>query len=337
MLRTKSLISTIDEVPREWVFEHYLKLGVKLTGQDVRIKSVFNASDKTPSMFIYIHPTTKSYRFKDFSTDKSGDGVTLILEMFKLSTRGESAHKIIQDYNKYMLSGNKEDYNLREFKIQSRYKVSEHTKRNWNVGDKKFWTKFYIGSDLLAEYFVYPLESYRMVKDIDGVEQSLVIKGDHIYGYFRKDGTLYKIYQPYLKDNKFIKVKDYTQGLDQLTFTTPYLIILSSLKDMMFFKKLRFKNAEVIAPDAENILIPKHVIDYLKTKYKGICCLFDNDDAGKKAMVKYQETYGLPGVYLEMSKDLSDSGKDYGINKVRETVTPLLKQALTPEQHAIQS
>ena len=52
MLRTKSLISKLNDIPREWVYEHYLNLQEKLTGQDVKIHSVFK-TEKTPSMFIY--------------------------------------------------------------------------------------------------------------------------------------------------------------------------------------------------------------------------------------------------------------------------------------------
>ena len=45
-------------------------------------------------------------------------------------------------------------------------------------------------------------------------------------------------------------------------------------------------------------------------------------------MQKYTEKYGLPAILLPMAKDLSDSVKEYGIDSVRETLLPLLKQAL---------
>ena len=69
MLST-NIITSINEVPREWVFEYYLNLKEKLTGQDVKILSVFNAKDKVPSMFIYFDVSTDKYKFKDFSTGK---------------------------------------------------------------------------------------------------------------------------------------------------------------------------------------------------------------------------------------------------------------------------
>lgn len=331
MIRTKSLISGINEVPREWVFEYYLNLGEKLTGQDVKIKSVFNTTDRNPSLSVYFAPSFGGYRFKDFSSGKSGDGVSFVQHKFDLSTRGEAAHKIISDYNQFVLEG-KEDYSLRQFKVHSKYKVSEFKVRDWNTFDQKFWTKFHIGSRILDFYYVKPLESYKMTKEEDGEVKELTIQGrNYIYGYFRADGTLYKIYQPMVKDNKFIKVKDYIQGTDQLTFKVPYLVICSSLKDLMAFRKLGYKNAEAVAPDSENTLIPEHVISAYRAKYKGVCVLFDNDKAGIDAMDKYFNKYSTPKVHLHLSKDLSDSVRDHGVGTVRDKLTPLLKIALHGE------
>ena len=82
----------------------------------------------------------------------------------------------------------------------------------------------------------------------------------YCYGYFRKDGSLYKIYNPKDKRSKFIKVISYVQGHDQLLFKAKWLIILASLKDLMAFKKLKFPNIECVAPDSENtMLTPKQI------------------------------------------------------------------------------
>jgi hypothetical protein len=327
MLSTKSLISSIDQVPREWVFEFYLNLEEKLTGQDVKMKSKFNSADKNPSMYVYYAKTAGKYMFKDFSASKAGDGVTLVQALFNLTSRGETAHKIIEDYNQFTLT-NKEDYTLREFKIRQKYRVSHFDTRGWNTSDEKYWMKYHIGSKLLEHYCVTPLNQYKMHKEEEGSTKELVIKGPRIYGYFRKDGTLYKIYQPMVKESKFIKVQDYIQGTDQLTVKVPFLIICSSLKDIMDFVKLGFKNAEAVAPDSENNLIPEHVIGAYHQKYEGICTLFDNDEPGIKAMQNYKDRYQLKSVHLKMEKDLSDSVAIHGITKVREAVAPLLKKAL---------
>lgn len=326
MLSISSIITDINEIPREWVFEHYLKLDVRLTGQDVKIKSLFNPIDKNPSMYIFFS-SNNTYRYKDFSTGKTGDALDLVKEMFKLGTRGETAHKIIQDYSAF-IKNNKGTYDIQEFKKRNKFKVTDFTTRAWTNLDERFWTKFFIGSKILDFFNVVPLNDYTLQKEEDGTTRELIIKGNNLYGYFRKDGALYKIYNPYSKENKFIKVKDYIQGSDQLTMSVPYLIICSSLKDVMAFTKLGYKNAEAVAPDSENIIIPEHVITAYKLKYKNICTLFDNDKAGKESMQKYKSKYGLNSVILELSKDLSDSLRDFKLHKTKEVLTPLLKQAL---------
>ena len=328
MLRTKALISNLNEVPREWVFEYYLKLTEKLTGQDIKMTSVFNPLEKNPSMFVYFSKNTQSYKFKDFSShDRSGDAIALVQMMFNLSSRGDAAFKIIEDFNQWTLN-NKEGYEVREFKLRAKFKVTDATPRGWNTLDKNYWSKYHIGSRILEFYNVTPLESYKMSKEEDGSVKELEIKGQFIYGYFRNDGLLYKIYQPKVRDTKFIKIREYIQGSDQLTYDVPYLVICRSLKDMMALKKLGFSNIEMIAPDSENTLIGEHMVAAYKHKYKNVCTLFDNDAAGIAAMQKYQDRYDIPSVHLELEKDISDAIEAHGLDKVREIITPLLRQAL---------
>ena len=227
MIRTKSLVSDLKDVPKTWAFEYYLNLQEKLCGQDVKMKSIFNLKDKNPSMFVYFSANKNDYRYKDFSTDNSGDALNLVQKLFSLSTRGEAAHKLIEDYNQYVL--NNGDISIKEFKQQSKYKVTDFKTRTWTNIDQKYWSKYHINSSLLEKYNVYPLEQYIMSKIENEETKELIISGHYIYGYFKKDGTLYKVYQPKIKDTKFIKVKDYIQGMDQITMQVPYLIICSSL------------------------------------------------------------------------------------------------------------
>jgi DNA primase len=92
--------------------------------------------------------------------------------------------------------------------------------------------------------------------------------------------------------------------------------------------KLGYNEAEAVAPDSENTVIAEHVISAYKLKYKNICIMFDNDEAGINAMKNYEMKYDIKSALLPLSKDLSDSIRDYGIRKVQEVLTPILKQAL---------
>lgn len=326
MISTKNLIYDLADVPREWIFEHYLNLTEKLTGQDIKMKSVFNTREKTPSMCIYID-RNNIYKFKDFSSGIGGDAISLVQNLFNLSTRGAASYKIIEDYNQYVLTNGCNT--IRSYKQHSKFKVTDYEMRHWNTLDQKYWMGFHIGSRLLSKYNVVPLAYYIMQKtDENDVLSSITIKGNYIYGYFREDGTLYKIYQPKVKESKFIKVRDYIQGTEQLVFDKPYLIITSSLKDLMAYQKLKISNSEAIAPDSENTMIPENIMNSISSKYHKVCVLFDNDEAGIKAAEKYKSKYGFDYVILDLEKDLSDAIKVHGIDKVRDNLLPLLKQVL---------
>lgn len=325
MLRTRTLISSLEEVPREWIFEYYLTLTEKLTGQNLRIKSVFNPKDRTPSMFVYYDHLRQLYKYKDFSTGRGGDAIDLVKELFNCSTRGVASFKIINDYNAFLM--NNDNYSpAKSFKVRNKYKVDDYEIRHWTTMDKNYWTKYKINSKLLDYYNVAPLSFYTMKKEEDGEIKTIRIEGNNIYGYFRKDGSLYKIYQPLCRDMKFVKVSEYIQGSEQLTGEADTLIIASSLKDLMSLVKLKIESVESIAPDSENVLIPEQKINVLKKKYKNIYTLFDNDEAGIKAMNKYKEVYGIECIHIsEFSKDLSDSIKDFDVTLVREKIKSCIK------------
>ena len=326
MISTKNLISSTNDIPTGWPFQYYIGLTEQLDGQDIKIKSIVNTREKTPSMCIYFDVAIEKYKFKDFSSGHQGDSIELVKILFSL-TRAQAAVKIIGDYNEYVLNNNHNP--IQEYKTYSRYKVTDYEMRHWTTVDQKYWTKFNIGSRLLEKYNVTPLAYYKMTKEDDqGKESSITIKGLSIYGYFKEDGSLYKVYQPKVSDKKFIKVKNYIQGSDQLKYDKKYLIITSSLKDLMAFNRLKLNDAESIAPDSENTLIPESMLSVIIPKYEKIFVLFDNDEAGIRSMKKYKEKYDFDYVILDMEKDLSDSIKEHGLSKTKDVLLPLLKKLI---------
>lgn len=312
MLRTKNMVTSISEVPDNWIFENYLNLSEMLNGQDVNIKSIFNARDRKPSFYIFMSRTENKYFWKDFSAGKSGDSVELVRELNNLTYRFEAETKVISDYNNYLQHNAVPSREYTEGKKP--YQVTQYKTRGWNTDDMDYWTKFKIGSQLLEHYNVVPLLYFKICRE--GQEVNLTIRNRNIYGYFTNSGELYKIYQPLNPEYKFFKVKSYIQGSEQLT-GKQYLVICSSLKDLMAFNLLGFKNAEAIAPDSENVMIPKEFILDAMHKYEGICTILDNDQAGINAMQRYRELYGIPNVLLKYEKDVADSVKTYGIESTR--------------------
>jgi 5S rRNA maturation endonuclease (ribonuclease M5) len=320
MFKTKNLVHDVKDVPTPWIFEHFCKLKEKLQGEDIKIKSLFNSKERTPSMCIYFDTKVKLYKYKDFSTGKGGSAIDLVKDLNNLSYH-KACNIIVEQYNDYVLHNNG-GYDVKEFKEQSKYKVDKYTFRQWTTQDQYFWTQFNIGSRILEEYCVRPLAYYTMVKD----NKELVISGNYIYGYFTKGGELYKIYQPKTFDKKFLKIRDYLQGEQHLE-DNDYLMILSSLKDMMSLRSLKLSNINIVAPDSENSMIKKDTMEEFIEEYKKVIVMFDNDEAGIKAMEKYKATYPTVEVLLlPMSKDLSDSIKDHGAKAVRDRLVPLINK-----------
>lgn len=325
MISTKNLVSDLEDVPREWVFEYYLNLKEKLIGQDIKMLSAFNVKDKVPSMFIYRNGDY--YKFKDFSSGFQGDQIELVKCLFNYDTRFKAVNRILNDYQEYLKYNAPAERGLIQF--HDKFKVTDYQMRHWNSQDSKFWMSFKISSGILEKYNVVPLEFFTMEKTaIDGTIVSYRFTRSYVYGYFRQDGELYKIYMPKVPEKKFIKIQNYTQGMDQLQYDSKYLLIVSSLKDLMSFKKLGIGNVECIAPDSENTMIGESVINKLREKYAKIIVLFDNDEPGIKAAQRYQDKYNIPHVILDMSKDLSDSVRDHGIEPVRDQLLILLKQVV---------
>ena len=320
MFITKNLVHDVKDVPVSWIFEHFCKLKEKLNGHDVKIKSIFNPKERTPSMCIYLNKDNV-YRYKDFSSGKYGSAIDLVKDITQLSYY-KACQQVVEKYNDFVLHNNG-GYDLQEFKQASKYKVSSTKSRQWNTSDQYFWTQFNIGTKLLTEHHVIPLESYYMIKD----DKELCIKGNYLYGYHKADGSLYKIYQPKTLDKKFIKVSDYVQGSEQIK-NHPFLIITSSLKDIMSLKSLKL-SIDIIAPDSENSLIKKELMNEYLKKYKKVVVLFDYDEAGIKAMERYQEVYpDVQTAVLPMSKDVSDSIRDYTARAVRDRLVTILNKKL---------
>lgn len=323
MISTSKLITSLSDVPREWVFEYYLNLKEKLTGQNVKMLSVFNSKDKVPSMFVYFDASTGRYKFKDFSSGYQGGHVDLVKYMYNQDAPAAIA-RIMLDYENFIKdNGKREEVAL---KIQDRYKVVDYEMRHWTNLDEAYWSQYKIGSKLLEYYNVAPLEFFRMEKEDEGEIISYTFNRKYVYGYFRKDGSLYKIYMPKITDKKFIKVQNYIQGSDQVDYRGKNLLITSSLKDLMCFVKLGYKHIQVIAPDSENSMLTQHTVNMLKSKFKKICVLFDNDTAGIASMQKYQDRFGFEPILLDMEKDLSDSVAVHGLIKVREKLDELIKK-----------
>jgi hypothetical protein len=318
MLTSKNVILDVSEVPSTWVFEYYCSLPERLTGQSVKIKS-FWSKDNNPSLFIFFNKKQEKYCFKDFSSNRYGDCYDFVSNLLKIPL-SDVVPLVLQEYTDFIK--NNGVYTPSEIVPKNSYRVTDFNIRSWTQKDANFWLKFNISSNILNKYNVKPLEYYKMSDGDNEIHVSNIL----IYGYFSNTGVLYKIYQPFVKTTKFIKVSDYIQGIEQLE-NHKLLVIGSSLKDIMSIKSLNI-NVDVIAPDSENTLIKEEVIEELKERYT-IVTLFDNDLPGIESMKKYKALYNIPGILLSLSKDVSDSIRDYGVTEILKRLVILFNKYLS--------
>jgi mannose/fructose/N-acetylgalactosamine-specific phosphotransferase system component IIB len=319
MLSTKHVITDIKQVPITWIFEYYLNLSERLHGQQVKLLSVFK-HERTPSMTLWYDHSKREYRFKDFSSGEGGSAYDLVSKLYNISFKA-AISRIMEDYSKAKASGIDSAV---EINPQKSYTVESFETRNWIDNDAKYWSQYGISRRQLERYNVKPLKSYRMNngdKTLDFAPSIIT------YGYFSMTGTLYKIYSPKNPKRKFFKVADHVQGIEQLKYESDILVICSSLKDAMCLDAMGFK-LEVIAPDSENTVIKPMYVDVLKRKYKKIITLFDNDEAGIKAIERYKTELGINGCFYPTAKDVSDAVARDGQESVKNTLERILSATI---------
>ncbi len=96
MFCARKAVCDIEDVPVTWIYEYYLKLSEKLTGQDVKLKSKFNLKDSNPSMYVYVCRKSRAYKYKCFSTGLQGNHINLIMTLYELEYK-EAVLKIVND------------------------------------------------------------------------------------------------------------------------------------------------------------------------------------------------------------------------------------------------
>ena len=325
MFTLNNFIEDVNTIPSDWIFENYLNIPEKLMGQRIRMKSLFNVKDNDPSMYIYYCSKDGVYKYKCFSTGKSGKAINLMMHIWNLDFK-TAANKLIEDYKLYLKSG--KTLEKKEF-IDTKWIISNFETRNWTQADADYWLQFNIGSQMLSRYNVKPLRTYTMTKSVnaESTQDEFVVSNGTIYAYMNKQNEPYKIYQPQKTNKRFLKVSEHVQGYDQLQ-GKKFLVITSSLKDCMSIKSIPSIDVDVIAPDSENSKLSDSLIEELKNKYEAIVTYMDSDIAGIKSMKYYLENHNIPFCYIPIEKDFSDIVKIHGINKAVLSFIPVLDKAI---------
>ena len=277
--------------------------------------------DVNPSFSIYFAKNGR-IRCYDFGLQKSYGLYDLLMEYFHIGF-SELLHKIWHDMCHITTR--------METSVVSHKQQKPHTKlevctRNFRDYDLQFWNSFGINIEWLRFGRVFAISDIVINKN-NTISQISADKYAYVYVEFKDNIQSLKIYQPY--NTKFKWMSDGNDSIwnlwTQLPPTGDKLIITSSLKDALCLW------ANIGIPSCclqSEIATPKkHIIEQLKTRFKKVFILYDNDfqkeiNVGQKRAVKIAEEYNLHNICIDSEygvKDPSDFYKKYGKQKFRKT------------------
>jgi hypothetical protein len=320
-------IVTLKDIPESWIIKHYCnvnkrKINQPFDGRTIQIRSFWN-NDSNPSLCIYFDSSSEKYKWRDYSSGKSGDAIELVKQIYEKSY-AETCNMIMRNYTDYMNGGGEiEDYDVSNY-ISSKVEFKPTT-RLFERADLEFWSQWKINVKTLNEYIVRPFQSLSIRKG------NCLRSFEGIYGfsYHRIDGSVYQVYQPNNAKAKYLSanIGEYMIGGDQLEYKSQNCGILSGLKDIMAIKNLEL-DSEYVAGKSESDILSAANIQYLKSKYKNVYCLLDNDATGIKYMRLYNKIYGIPFVKTGLSKDVALDNKNYDTSDLKNTYVQLINSSI---------
>lgn len=309
----------LEKNTEETYMQFYLDIPIK--------KGLFRSplrEDKSPTCSFYRNKNGDLI-FKDFSGDFSGNFINVV--MYKNTCSYHKALKIIASDFGYIKTSYKKTKGVvhkniprlnYEEKSEIRVEIKDFTKYELD-----WWAKYGITLQILNKFRVYSCKTVF----INGNPSIIQYKNNLVFGYYqgKEEGKeAWKIYFPKNKNFRFLNnaSKSKMQGYGNLPKTGEVLFITKSLKDVMCMYSL---NLHAIAPNSENLFVSDKMLDSLKTRFKRIIVMYDNDLPGisnmNKIRKKYPELeyYFIPRKYGV--KDFSDAYVVYGKEDMEEYIS----------------
>lgn len=285
--------------------------------------------DKNASLSIFLNDSNNII-LKDFGTFKSYNIWTFLGELWN-KPYDEVLYAIYKD-----LPNINSTLTVLKTKKQHTVTINKATIqcriREWKEYDLQYWKSFGISLPWLQFGDVYPISHIFITKN----DKTFTFPAEkYAYAYVeRKDGNVtIKIYQPKSKIRKWINSSD-ASVWDLWTQLPPKgnnLIITSSRKDALCI----WENTLIpsISMQGEGYIPKSKVVDELKSRFKNIYILFDNDfnkdqNYGREYAKFLSTLYDIP--YIEIpseyeAKDPSDFVKKYNVKEFKDLIKKLIK------------
>lgn len=298
--KREQLLEQVDEYS---IYEYYI--------EDFELDKALRVpyrEDNNPSFSVFESDGDGPlYKWYDHARGDHGDIVDLL---FRLNP-GKKLYEII-DMVKSDLGGKKP----RPRKPKTPTKI-EIIPMSYSQQDLAYWNLHGITIGTLIKYNVFSVARYFL----NGAEK---VPPGLMYAYQIDD--LYKLYSPHPKFFINNYTRDMVEGLKQLPERGDILIIDKSLKDIMFCHEIGYP---AVAGKSEGTLICSEIMLNLKSRFKRLVLMLDNDEAGKRCTEKYLEAYPfLEHKFLEGAKDKTDLCKLKGKTFVKQWMESNIKRGI---------
>lgn len=279
--------------------------------------------DKNPSLSIFRLPDG-NIGYKDFGTGEKGIVYDLLSKLWNIPIK-QVYRRIIDDYSPSNTLINK---TKRQRKLRKSCTTLNVKTREWRDWDLEYWNKYGVSKEWLEYAEVYPISTLFFNND-----KTTIPAEKYAYVYVeRKDNKVtLKVYQPYSERFKWISKHDSSVWdlWTKIPITGDKLIITSSRKDALCI----WSNSGIpsLSLQGEGYIPKESVINELKSRYKDIYVLYDNDfqsdvNHGRLYGKHLSELYNLKQIEIPdeyKSKDPSDLCMNYGREVVRNVILQL--------------
>lgn len=254
--------------------------------------------DKKPS-FIIRRLDSHSYWY-DYATREKGNFITYVQKLHNLGYE-DTMVKIHNDLKTHRQVGTLPPVSVTK-KVDLQIK-----RREFTAGDLEYWQRFGITEKTLRLFKVHAISHFWL-------NDRRHTCNEPAYAYCIDNS--FKVYRPTKEEYRFISGTHAIQGLELLPDTHDVLIIQKSYKDVMLMYEYGYPS---IAPQSETTTIPPEIGRSLKSRFKDIYVLYDDDDAGRMGSAILCEQLGATPLFMKDAKDVTDHCMLYG-KEMTETV-----------------
>jgi hypothetical protein len=298
LLRKRELLR---KVPSQFIFNYFLKCQVK-SGETYKAPY---REDQNPSYTIMFYEPSGKWKARDWALDeKYHDVFEMVKRIYKLDSFELVLNILERDSGKIIMWNRGQGYTASV--TSSNSEISREQKNSYQTMDfthdgERYWNFQSINTDTLEKFDVKQLRKVTYGENTFNAEEKEVFA-------YRVNGTT-KIYQPNNKQYKFTYVKkapDYVFGMEQLPEQDLCVVITGSEKEVM---ALYGMGIPAVAVESETSKLPRSLVKELKSRFKGVFILYDNDDTGRdksQSLAKEHNLYRLKVPRIEGVKDFTE-------------------------------